>query len=124
MSVFVRRLVACLLIAFVPLQVTAASRLALCADMIAVPQESAVDSKPCAHMDAMTAEKTAPTLSSPNQHGNCWLGSICLAGLVLPPMPVVHTNFSIERNPPVYPAQIAIFHSIVLDSPLRPPATL
>jgi len=33
MSLTVRRLIACLLIAFVPLQATAASRLALCVEM-------------------------------------------------------------------------------------------
>ena len=123
MSVFVRRLIACLLIAFVPLQVTAASRLALCADM-APAQQSIAHPGPCAHMDSMAPEKITDISSSPSHHGNCWLGAICLAGLTLLPMPVVHAQLSIERNPPLYLAHATFFHSVVLDTPLRPPATL
>jgi len=119
MSLIVRRLIACLLIAFVPLQATAASRMALCAEM-----GSASSVVPCAHMDSMTTKEISDAPSSSHHNGGCWLGSICLAGLTLPPMPVSHVGINIERNTQTYFAQASFFHSIVPETPLRPPATL
>jgi len=134
MSLIVRRLIACMLIAFVPLQATAASRLALCAEMgamrLEVTQlENAPSFAPCAHMDsmttnAMTANEMPDAPSASHHNGACWLGSICLAGLTLPPMPVSHVGINIERNTQTYFAQASFFHSIVPETPLRPPTTL
>jgi len=127
MSLTVRRLIACLLIAFVPLQVIAASGMALCAEMgsMQTPQaESAGSSAPCAHMDSMTKQHAAEVSPSSHHRGGCWLGSICLAGLSLPPMPVAHPGINIERNTQTYLAQTDFFLSIIPDTPLRPPTTL
>lgn len=128
MSIVLRRLVACLLIAFVPLQVTAASRLALCADIGAAKflqaKSTAVVHEPCGQMASMPAQDMTDIASASHLQEGCWLGSICLAGLTMPPMPSAHASINLERHSQAYRAYVNFFHSIVSDNPLRPPASV
>lgn len=119
----IRQCIAYLLITLLPLQAAAASRLALCAEMGAthVTMKSMESAEACAHMDSMPSSTDK---SSASDTGNCWLGSTCLAGLMLLAVPATYAGVQIERNTPLYLPQITIYRSIISENPLRPPTTL
>lgn len=120
----IRQCIAYLLIALLPLQAAAASRLALCAEMgmTHMTPQSMVGGEPCAHMDAMPPSPTDKSATS--NTGHCWLGSTCLGGLMILAVPATYAGVHIERNSPLYLPHTTLYHSIISESPLRPPATL
>lgn len=127
----IRQCIAYLLIALLPLQAAAASRLALCAQM----SETIVRAAPphvehCAQMGSMPAQsidKTAKpsTDKSPaSQPSACWFGSMCIAGLMLMAVPASYADVHIARDTPLYFSLPTFYRSIISDNPLRPPATI
>lgn len=129
----VRRCIAYLLIALLPLQAAAAGRFALCVAMKAPPAESTnIQSMDhCAPMSALQSQRSARASSasshpvSPSSpHDGCWLGSMCLAGLVPLALPAAYVGVDVERHGSIYPSPTARYLSFISESPLRPPAVL
>lgn len=117
----IRQCIAYLLITLLPLQATAASPLALCAELTAVQLAGLKPAMPCKQMSSM-AHSPSPDTST--HTGACWLGSICLAGHFLMPIPVAFAGMDVERYSPSYLPEFTFYRSIVSDNPLRPPAIL
>jgi hypothetical protein len=124
-SSFFRQCIAYLLVALLPLQAAAASRLMLCAEMPHAPQVAAAARDHCAQM-ANAAGMQQPPDSAPHSHDSksCWLGSICVASVTAFAMPVSGQCLSISSTTPVYPSVMASYRSIIPESPQRPPAFL
>lgn len=131
----VRQCIAYLLIALLPLQAAAASRLALCAEMSsaemgaasfnssAAPMHSMERTEHCKQMVSMPAP-TSTDKSATSHTSACWLGSMCLAGLMVLAVPSTYTGVQFERDVPRYLPQTTHYRSIISESPLRPPTTL
>lgn len=123
-SLLLRHCVAYLLLALLPLQALAASRLALCAEITNSSHTAAESMKDCAQMAQSSGPKADD--SAPPSHGDksCWLGSICLASVIAFAMPISHHVIPVERAAPVYFSATTNYRSVILDNLQRPPATL
>jgi hypothetical protein len=145
----VRQCIAYLLIALLPLQAAAASRLALCAEMNAAemgpaphsgissdttsgaafipadatPMQFMGKSEHCAQMGSMPAPASTDKSSTSHTSG-CWLGSMCLAGMMALALPSTYASVPFERDTPHHIPQTTLYRSIISKSPLRPPTTL
>ena len=126
MSSAIRQYLAYLLIALLPLQAVAASRLAVCAELMEGPPQSAPTMEHCEQMADMPLPQSEPdtSISHPHQTPGCWLGSICLVGSVAFALPMKHQSTAMERETPLYLSAIGHYRSVILDSPQRPPTTL
>lgn len=132
MSRRLRRCIIYLLIALLPLQATAATRLALCAGMDAtVSMEAITPTKdaPMEHCERMDMSKhsAADEISksaTPHKGMGCWLGSTCVASMLLLALPMDHAVAHVERRVPTHSPLTSNYHSVVAEGPQRPPATL
>ena len=126
MSSAVRQYLAYLLIALLPLQAVAASRLAVCAELMEGPPQSTVAMEHCEQMADMPLPQSEldTSTSHPHQSPGCWLGSICLVGALAFALPMKQQSTAVERVTPLYLSAIGHYRSVVLDSPQRPPTTL
>ena len=118
-----RQCIAYMLIALLPLQAAAASGLALCAEMSPAQMHSMQASERCAQMKSMPVTSSTDKSSTPHT-AHCWLGTTCLAGMMLLAVPATYAGMHFERNTPFYLPQTTLYHSIISESPLRPPTTL
>lgn len=116
-----RRCIACFLIALLPLQAAAVGRLALCAELA-----QASTSQQMSHCEQMAESALLPADSAPHSHEmtGCWLGSVCQVSAISFALPVKPLPATTTTGAAPQPATTALYLSIILDSPQRPPATL
>jgi len=119
----IRQYIAYLLIALLPLQAAAASPLALCAEMVTAGITDVKPAMPCKPISSMIQSSSTDTPASTHT-GACWLGSICLAGHFLMPIPTAYAGIDVGHNSPTYLSEFTFYRSITSESPLRPPASL
>jgi hypothetical protein len=122
----IRQCVIYLLIVLLPLQATAASRMASCAEM-KNPDHAAttIMTEHCAQLAAAAGKAGNPVDShqQPKQTG-CWLGSICLATLAVAAIPANDLPGPTKPQTAIFPALTELYRSVVLDDPQRPPTAL
>lgn len=124
MTSFIRQCVAYFLIALLPLQAAAGSRLALCAEMKNPGHAATMAADHCAQMAAAAESgKETKTPHKPAADG-CWIGSICLASLSAMAVPIMPQAAPIKLSALPSPAATGYYQSIILDSPQRPPTFL
>lgn len=125
MNSIIRQCIVYVLIALLPLQAAAASRMALCAATMKSDHAATSMAAHCAQLARANSESDNPTKlhHDPKQPG-CWLGSICLAGLAAIAIPVSHQSSSAESHVAVFPPLTLHYLSIDLDDPQRPPTVL
>lgn len=122
---FIRQLLVYFLIVLLPFQAAAASRLSLCAEMKMPGHTMASMSDHCAQL-AVAAEQSGKTGNSqqhPKQAG-CWLGSICLAGMIGAAIPTNHRIGSVKPSSYEISSVATHYRSVDLDDPQRPPTAL
>jgi hypothetical protein len=125
LSPILRQCVAYLLIALLPLQAAAASRLALCAELANSNHGATTTMAHCAEMaQPAGSPDQASKMSHPGIAKGCWLGTICLASLGAYALPVQHELPPAVASAQIYPPLTAHYLSIVLDDPQRPPSAL
>jgi hypothetical protein len=136
MSTRIRQCVIYLLIALLPLQATAATRLALCAEMgatVATESATATEYAPMEHCERMDMPNHAATDTALNEGSkpaaqhvgmNCWLGSTCVAAMLLLALPINHVLAHVEHIVPAHSSIASHYHSVIAEGPQRPPATL
>jgi hypothetical protein len=120
----IRQYIVYLLVALLSLQAAAAGRMAVCAELGKAAPEIAV-MKHCDHMKDMASPKAADD-SAAHSHkaDNCWIGSICLAGMPAFAMPMQQVSASVQQGFLPYFTSPTHYHSIVPDHPQRPPSAL
>jgi hypothetical protein len=123
---FLQRCCIYVLIALLPLQALAISRMAACGDKTSFGQKSAATMDHCAEMAmaGMSPSSTKDSNSHAYKQTSCWLGSVCLAQIMAFAVPVKLASTTIERNAPTYPAIVTHYRSVILDDLQRPPVFL
>jgi hypothetical protein len=113
-----------MLIALLPLQAMAMSRMAACGDMTGLAHKSAVPMDNCAQMANMSPSSTKDSSSHHHKTTSCWLGSVCLANVVALAVPMKLSSPAMERSAPAYPSVVTHYRSVILDDLQRPPVIL